>query len=177
MSRLQACSRRPGPPWPAHSHACRPILTTSPPASPPAACRPQADLERIRGLLLQRNGALVNMTADARTMAAAQPAIDEFLASLPATSAAAANWSGSLPRVNEAFTVPTQVRGLRGLGRRAAGVGGGAAAVAVQAGAVPGAAGRVQHVARLAGPGKEHQAMHQPALPVDSASTHLVLPI
>jgi hypothetical protein len=49
------------------------------------------------------------MTADGRTMTAADKAVQEFLASLPATSAPAANWSGSLPRTNEAFTVPTQV--------------------------------------------------------------------
>ncbi len=69
----------------------------------------QADLERIRSLLLQRSGAVINITADARTMSAADKAVQEFLASLPATSAPAATWSGSLPRVNEAFTVPTQV--------------------------------------------------------------------
>ncbi|KIY92916.1 hypothetical protein MNEG_15047 [Monoraphidium neglectum] len=70
----------------------------------------KADLERIRTLLLQRRGAIINATGDARALGAAQRyAAEELLAALPADSAPAAGWKGALPRVNEALVVPTQV--------------------------------------------------------------------
>lgn len=71
----------------------------------------QADLERIRQLLLQRRGAIVNVTADESGLAAAESGIQSFLQSLPESGAADADWSGRLPMVNEAITVPTQVCG------------------------------------------------------------------
>ncbi len=67
------------------------------------------------------NGALVNMTADAATLAAAEGAVSDFLAALPAASnangGAAGGWGRELllPAANEALTVPTQVRGPAGV--------------------------------------------------------------
>ncbi|BDA40898.1 Presequence protease, mitochondrial [Coccomyxa sp. Obi] len=69
----------------------------------------KADLEAIRSKLLQSRGALVNMTADERTLQAVQPLIGSFLGALPAHSASDAVWTASLPRRNEGITVPTQV--------------------------------------------------------------------
>ncbi|KAG2444514.1 hypothetical protein HXX76_001261 [Chlamydomonas incerta] len=75
----------------------------------------KADLEAIRGALLQRKGAIVNLTADNATLAAAESAVADFLAALPAAAPAAAaanDWATSgllLPRASEALTVPTQV--------------------------------------------------------------------
>lgn len=76
----------------------------------------QADLERIRSLLLQRRGAIINATGDARAIAAAERHGKGLLSALPARSAGAADWSGrQLARVNEALVVPTQVGGAGGL--------------------------------------------------------------
>lgn len=69
----------------------------------------QADLEKIRGLLLQQKGAIVNVTADEKGLSIAEGHIRDFLQSLPESSAANADWSNSLPLLNEAITVPTQV--------------------------------------------------------------------
>ncbi|KAJ9507546.1 hypothetical protein QJQ45_019088 [Haematococcus lacustris] len=57
-------------------------------------------------------GAVVNMTADGKTLAAAGSAVSEFLHSLPQGSAPlACSWTGPLlPRDNELITVPTQGR-------------------------------------------------------------------
>jgi len=70
-----------------------------------------ADLEAIRKALLARPGAVVNMTADGRTLSAAGKHVDAFLAALPGAAAPRAVWAGRAPRVNEALTVPTQARG------------------------------------------------------------------
>ena len=58
-----------------------------------------------------RSGTLINLTADAKTLDLASPHIAEFLSALPdgKASITGSGWSGSLPRVNEALTVPTQV--------------------------------------------------------------------
>ena len=69
----------------------------------------KADLHRIRSLLLQRRGALVNMTADEGTLAGAQRHVEGFLSALPAKAATPASWSQMLPAMNEAIVVPTQV--------------------------------------------------------------------
>lgn len=69
----------------------------------------QADLENIRKLLMQRQGAVVNVTADDKGLSIAEPNIRGFLESLPETSASNADWSNNLPLLNEAITVPTQV--------------------------------------------------------------------
>ena len=69
----------------------------------------KADLHRIRDTLLQRRGALVNLTADHHTLSSVRPHLDAFLSSLPAESAAPTTWGQTLQPVNEAITVPTQV--------------------------------------------------------------------
>ena len=69
----------------------------------------QADLVRIRDTLLQRRGALVNLTADENTLSSVRPHLDAFLGSLPAESAAPVSWGQMLQPLNEAITVPTQV--------------------------------------------------------------------
>lgn len=63
-----------------------------------------------RTALLQKRGAIVNMTGDEKALTAAAPHISNFLSALPAEAAARADWSGGLPSINEALTVPTQVR-------------------------------------------------------------------
>ena len=76
----------------------------------------QADLEAIRGALLGRQGAVLNLTGDEKTLARAHARGSDFLGALPATSpVAAAAWATSggssvlFPRGNELMTVPTQV--------------------------------------------------------------------
>lgn len=69
----------------------------------------KTDLESIRKVLLQRKGALVNMTGDERTLTAVDRHINAFLETLPGTSVANAAWSGVLTPQNEALVVPTQV--------------------------------------------------------------------
>ncbi len=49
------------------------------------------------------------MTGDDKALSAAAPHISSFLSALPAEAAARADWSGCLPAINEALTVPTQV--------------------------------------------------------------------
>ncbi|GLI61559.1 hypothetical protein VaNZ11_003968 [Volvox africanus] len=75
----------------------------------------KSDLKAIRLALLQRNGVIINMTADAATLSTVDHRVSDFLAALPAASAPTANapqsWSNALllPRTNEALCVPTQV--------------------------------------------------------------------
>eukprot|EP00884_Botryococcus_braunii_P006457 jgi/Botrbrau1/15812/Bobra.40_1s0001.1 len=70
----------------------------------------QADLEAIRSALLQRRGALINVTADERTLKLADPHITAFLESLPTESGPElCDWDQRLPSISEALTVPTQV--------------------------------------------------------------------
>ncbi len=68
-----------------------------------------ADLTAIRTALLGRKGAMVNMTADERTLTSAGSYVSEFLASLPEAGGAHADWGLTLARRNEAIIVPTQV--------------------------------------------------------------------
>ncbi|GMH34188.1 hypothetical protein BSKO_02022 [Bryopsis sp. KO-2023] len=67
------------------------------------------DLESLRKILVNRQGAIINMTADEGTLTASRPALIGLLDALPSDDVAMANWSTLLPRVNEALTVPTQV--------------------------------------------------------------------
>jgi hypothetical protein len=69
----------------------------------------QADLEAIRGALLRQQGAYVNLTADEHTLHSVQPLLGSFFDALPAGPLSRPNWSGTLPGLNEAITVPTQV--------------------------------------------------------------------
>lgn len=69
----------------------------------------QADLESIRSNLLQRHGAYVNLTGDERLLQAAQPLVNDFLQAMPVRAGEDSDWTTTLPRLNEAITVPTQV--------------------------------------------------------------------
>lgn len=69
----------------------------------------QADLERIRGALLQRQGALVNLTGDEGALTTASRHFDSFWEALPVSAAPDAQWFGVIPAQNEALVVPTQV--------------------------------------------------------------------
>ena len=60
-------------------------------------------------MLLQRRGAIVNVTADESALQSVQPNIQAFLDSLPASAASDADWQQRLTALNEAITVPTQV--------------------------------------------------------------------
>merc|ERR1719424_1740793 len=79
-----------------------------------------ARLARMRTALLNAEGAIVNLCADAPSMAAALPHVPSLLASLPVAAdardeaAAPAGWlrpapSGVLVPVHEGLQVPTQV--------------------------------------------------------------------
>ena len=85
----------------------------------------QSDLEKIRHIILQRSGTIMNLTGDDRALAAAADHVEDLLGALPVTAAVAgssSSWSGALARVNEALVVPTQVGG----GGQGPGGGGGA---------------------------------------------------
>jgi len=70
----------------------------------------QADLESIRKHLLQRSGAIINLTADEATLSAAAPHVSELLSALPGQAAlSGGGWAPELVRSNEALIVPTQV--------------------------------------------------------------------
>uniref|UniRef100_A0A061S1H5 Presequence protease 2 n=1 Tax=Tetraselmis sp. GSL018 TaxID=582737 RepID=A0A061S1H5_9CHLO len=67
------------------------------------------DLEAIRSAVLSRSKAYVNMTADGSALDRAAPAVTSFLESLPDKRLEPADWDATLPLVNEAICVPTQV--------------------------------------------------------------------
>ena len=60
-------------------------------------------------MLLQRRGALINVTGDATALSTAAPHISSFLSALPAEAGAPSDWRSTLPQQNEALIVPTQV--------------------------------------------------------------------
>ncbi|KAJ4839629.1 Presequence protease 1, chloroplastic/mitochondrial [Turnera subulata] len=69
-----------------------------------------SSLEEIRRSLLSRNGCLVNMTADGKTLTDSEKYVSKFLDLLPTNSSvAAASWNGRLASGNEAIVIPTQV--------------------------------------------------------------------
>ncbi len=74
----------------------------------------QGRLEAMRAALLTRASVVVNLSGDAATLAAAQPAAARFLAKMPSAppQCGRATWDTALarpPRVDEGFVVPTQV--------------------------------------------------------------------
>ncbi len=69
-------------------------------------------------MLLQRRGALINVTGDATALSAAAPHISGFLSALPVEAGAPSDWRSMLPRQNEALVVPTQVCSQQSYGRR-----------------------------------------------------------
>jgi len=68
-----------------------------------------SDLKAIRSAVLSRQGALLNITADEKTMAATDNVMQSFLSSMPEKGGDLQTWSGMLPAVNEGLVVPTQV--------------------------------------------------------------------
>ncbi|KAK3265333.1 hypothetical protein CYMTET_25974, partial [Cymbomonas tetramitiformis] len=68
-----------------------------------------AGLEGIRSALLSRDGCIINLTGDDKTLSAAQSPIDGFLGALPAKGGLIQTWDTKLVRANEGLVVPTQV--------------------------------------------------------------------
>lgn len=69
-----------------------------------------SSLEEIRTSLLSRNGCLINMTADGKTLTNSEKVVSKFLDSLPSNSLLkTASWNAQLPSGNEAIVIPTQV--------------------------------------------------------------------
>ncbi|HUF39115.1 MAG TPA: insulinase family protein [Anaerolineales bacterium] len=66
-------------------------------------------LERIRGYLFSRTGAVANVTLDEENWTAFSPALEAFLAGLPANGAAVRAWARETAAVDEGFTLPAQV--------------------------------------------------------------------
>ncbi|KAJ4836375.1 Presequence protease 1, chloroplastic/mitochondrial [Turnera subulata] len=70
-------------------------------------------LEEIRRSLLSRNGCLVNMTADGKTLNDSGKYVSKFLDLLPNNSSVAtASWNARLASGNEAILIPTQLNYL-----------------------------------------------------------------
>lgn len=69
-----------------------------------------SSLEEIRRSLLSREGCLVNLTADGKTLMNSEKYVSKFLDMLPNNAAVGKNkWSAQLPSSNEAIVIPTQV--------------------------------------------------------------------
>lgn len=70
-----------------------------------------SSLEEIRTSLLSKNGCIVNMTADGKSLTSTEKYVGKFLDSLPEKpSGGQATWDARLPLRNEAFVIPTQVK-------------------------------------------------------------------
>mmetsp|Transcript_6887 Transcript_6887/g.10977 ORF Transcript_6887/g.10977 Transcript_6887/m.10977 type:complete len:1071 (+) Transcript_6887:114-3326(+) len=72
----------------------------------------QARLEAIRAAVLKKENTVVNLTGSEEVLAAADPALGDFLAKVPEGAPAASDWAAAaklLPAENEGFVVPTQV--------------------------------------------------------------------
>ncbi|KAJ4838407.1 Presequence protease 1, chloroplastic/mitochondrial [Turnera subulata] len=80
-----------------------------------------SSLEEIRGSLLSRNGCLVNMTADGKTLAHSEKHVSKFLDWLPSNSSVAtASWiNDRLAPGNEAILVPNQPKNNNYIGKAA----------------------------------------------------------
>jgi hypothetical protein len=68
----------------------------------------EAKLRRIRDLLINRAGAVANITADERIWTAFRPQMVEFLNQLPLGPSTQAEWKTAEPK-SEGFTMPAQV--------------------------------------------------------------------
>jgi Zn-dependent M16 (insulinase) family peptidase len=68
-----------------------------------------ADLEEMRGILLNRNAMLVNVTLDEAGWSDFQPLVNGFLDDLPATATRDGEWSPETPSDFEGMTIPAQV--------------------------------------------------------------------
>ena len=68
-----------------------------------------ADLEEMRGILLNRNAMLVNVTLDEAGWSDFQPIVNGFLDDLPAAATRDGEWSAETPSDFEGMTIPAQV--------------------------------------------------------------------
>jgi Zn-dependent M16 (insulinase) family peptidase len=68
-----------------------------------------ARLEEIRGLLVNRDAMLCNVTLDAASWAHLAPEVSAFFASLPATPFNSGAWQRDMPMRAEGITIPGQV--------------------------------------------------------------------
>ncbi|KAJ4866833.1 hypothetical protein Rs2_51637 [Raphanus sativus] len=69
-----------------------------------------SSLEEIRRSLLAKNGCIVNMTADGKSLTNIEKSLEKFLDLLPENpSGGLVTWDGRLPLRNEAIVIPTQV--------------------------------------------------------------------
>ena len=71
--------------------------------------RTQARIDAVKAALINRSGLILNVTLDAQRWASIQPLAEAFLAGLPAQTGVRPRPRYTLPRVNEAFTLPSQV--------------------------------------------------------------------
>ena len=70
-----------------------------------------SSLEEIRRSLLAKNGCIVNMTADGKSLTNIEKSLEKFLDLLPESpSGGLVTWDGRLPLRNEAIVIPTQVQ-------------------------------------------------------------------
>ncbi|CAA7030775.1 unnamed protein product [Microthlaspi erraticum] len=69
-----------------------------------------SSLEEIRRSLLSKNGCIVNMTADGKSLTTVEKSVEKFLDLLPENpSSGLVTWDSRLPLRNEAIVIPTQV--------------------------------------------------------------------
>ncbi|CAN6930627.1 unnamed protein product [Brassica oleracea] len=69
-----------------------------------------SSLEDIRTSLLSKNGCIVNMTADGKSLTSTEKFVGKFLDSLPEKpSGGQVTWDARVPLRNEAIVIPTQV--------------------------------------------------------------------
>ncbi len=66
-------------------------------------------LEAIWTALLARKDAIVNLTADDRTLIRAESHVATLLDTLPEHSSGLVSWDQQLPLINEGLVIPTQV--------------------------------------------------------------------
>ena len=71
------------------------------------------DPKAIRAAVLAREGAVLNLTADEKTLTSVEGALNSFLSALPTTGGQPQTWSATLEGLNEGLVVPTQVRQRR----------------------------------------------------------------
>lgn len=93
-----------------------------------------ADLEAVRAALINRSSLIANLTLDAANQAELRPALDEFIAALPAADYSQAQWRTADAGVNEGLTIQAKVNYVaKGVNLHALGIRpGGSAAVAMR---------------------------------------------
>jgi presequence protease len=92
----------------------------------------QAQLEAVRRHLVNREALIANLTLDAAGLQQFGPALDEFVAELPAAPYTQATWRVAEAGPNEGLTIPAKVNYVaKGANVRAAGVEAGGASSAV----------------------------------------------